>query len=474
MIPLDIYLIGICGTGVGTLAGLLEQLGHHVRGSDEHVYPPMSDKLREWGIPFHEGFDARHLADQPDLVVVGNVIRRDNPEAAYAREQRLPTISMPEAVGRFGIGDKHSLVVAGTHGKTSITALAAHVLVDAGRDPSFLVGGALVGYRDSFSAGAGDCFVIEGDEYDTAYWDKEPKFLHYKPKTAIITSLEFDHADIFDDIADVERAFRGLVGKVPSDGHMVIWRGADRALRLVRAHARTARVTTYAEAAGPDVDLWLDGYESGPDGITLQPVERGGTLGVMRLPLWGRFAALNSLAVVGALRGLGLDAEEIGRGLSTFRGVRRRLEVRGEPGGVTVVDDFAHHPTAVTETLAAARSRWPDRRIWAFFEPRSATTRRKVFQSAFIDAFAGADRMTIGSHERLAEIPVSDRFDGEAVAAELCRRGTAAQHIPVVDDIVELVVGEARRGDVLLIFSNGAFGGLHDKLLDRLTVRAGG
>jgi UDP-N-acetylmuramate: L-alanyl-gamma-D-glutamyl-meso-diaminopimelate ligase len=465
----DIYLLGICGTGVGSLAGLLKQLGHRVRGSDEHVYPPMSDKLREWDIEVLEGYDAAHLDPEPDLVVVGNVIRNHNPEARRARERHLPTLSMPEALARFGIGDKHGVVIAGTHGKTSITALAAHVLMKAGRDPSFLVGGALVGYPESFRAGGGEQFVVEGDEYDTAYFDKGPKFVHYRPRTAVITSLEMDHADIFDSIEAVEHAFRAFIGQVPSDGHLVLWRGAERARRLVAEHARTSRITVYSETPHPDADLILDGYESGPEGIRFLPVDRGEPLGEMRAPLWGEFSAANVLAVIGALRPLGLSNAELRDGLASFAGVRRRLEVRGQPRDITVVDDFGHHPTAVEKTLAAARSRWPGRRLWALFEPRSATTRRKLFQERFTDAFAAADRVILGSHERLAEIPERERFDPGAVAAALVDRGVAAEAEPDVDRIARRVCDEARAGDVVILFSNGAFGGLHRKLLAALS-----
>ncbi len=470
---LDIYLIGICGTGVGSLAGLLKQQGHRVRGSDEQVYPPMSDKLRQWGIPILEGFDAAHLDPAPDIVVVGNVIRAVNPEATAARERGLETLSMPEAVGRFGIGDMHAIVVAGTHGKTSITALTAHVLVSAGRDPSFLVGGALVGYPESFRSSRlkhGGFFVVEGDEYDTAYFDKGPKFLHYRPRTAILTSLELDHVDIFESIEDVEAAFGALIGKVPSHGHLVVWHGAERARRLIAAHARTSRVTVYSEEPADGADLWLDGFSSSPEGLSFEPIERSTSLGRMRVPLWGRFSARNVLAVVAALREVGLSPDELRDGLAGYEGVKRRLEVRGEPGGITVVDDFGHHPTAVTLTLAAARTRWPDRTMWAVFEPRSATTRRNVFQQAFTDAFAAADRVVIGSHERLAEIPEAERFDPSAVATALVERGVPAAAIVEVDRIVDHVAAEARPGDVVMIFSNGAFGGLHTKLLERLAV----
>ncbi len=465
---LDIYLLGICGTGVGSLAGLLKQLGHRVRGSDEHVYPPMSEKLEEWGIEVLDGYDPSHLEPDPDLVIVGNVIRATNAEAAAARTRGLPTWSMPEAVSRLGIGDKKSIVVAGTHGKTSVTALATHVLMEAGKDPSYLVGGALVGYPESFRAGGGELFVIEGDEYDTAYFDKGPKFLHYQPHTAIITSLEFDHADIFDSIVAVERSFAALVGKVPSGGNLIIWHGAHRARRLVERHARTSNILVYSETPQADADLFMGALRSGPEGLVCEPVLHGESLGTIQIPLWGDMNAANVLAVVGALSVNGLDAEQLRQGLATYRGVRRRLELRGEPRGIAVVDDFGHHPTAIEMTIAAARTRWPGRRLWSVFEPRSATSRRNVFQDAFAKALAHADRVVIASHERLGEIPLNERFNPEAVARNINERGVIADAVGEVDAIVELVGKTAKRGDVILVFSNGAFGGLHGKLLERL------
>ena len=450
------------------MAGLLKQQGHRVRGSDEHIYPPMSTKLRDWGIPILEGFDARHLDPAPDLVIVGNVVRANNPEAVYAREQGFATMSMPQAVAEFGIGTRHSIVIAGTHGKTTTTALAAHILMHCNRDPSYLVGGALVGYPDSFRASNGAFFVIEGDEYDTAYFDKGPKFLHYRARTAVITSLEFDHADIFASIEAVEAAFAGLIKTVPADGHIVVWHGADRARRLIGEHGKGQRVTVYATQPQPDADLYLDGYKSTPDGLQFEPILRGKSLGAMQVPLWGDFSAANVLAVVGALQDAQLTPDEMRRGFASFQGVRRRMEVRGEPGGITVVDDFAHHPTAVKLTLEGARTRWPNRRMWAIFEPRSATSRRNVFQNEYVDAFAPADTIVIGNHARLAEIPANIRFDPDMLVQALKQQGKQAYFGADTQAIANLVIREARAGDVIMVLSNGDFGGLHDMLLKGL------
>lgn len=466
--PRDIYLIGICGTGVGALAGLLKQQGHQVRGSDEHVYPPMSTKLRDWGITILEGFDARHLDPAPDLVIVGNVVRANNPEAVYTREQGFATMSMPQAVAEFGIGARHSIVIAGTHGKTTTTALTAHILMHAGKNPSYLVGGALVGYPESFRAGDGTFFVIEGDEYDTAYFDKGPKFLHYRARTAVITSVEFDHADIFASIEAVEQAFAGLIKTVPADGHLVVWHGATRARRLIAESGKTKRVTVYATQREADANLWLERYASGPAGLVFEPVWHGKSMGVMTVPLWGDYSAANALAAMAALEDAGLTAEELRRGFASFQGVRRRMEVRGEPGGVVVVDDFAHHPTAVQVTLAGVRTRWPGRRIWAIFEPRSATSRRNIFQEEYVEAFADADWVVIGSHSRLNEIPAAERFDPARLARALQGRGKHAEALAEPADIAALVMREAKKGDVVMVLSNGDFGGLHGMLLKGL------
>ena len=373
--------------GYGGAGGLAQGARLVVRGSDAHVYPPMSEKLREWGITPLEGYDADHLLPRPDTVVVGNVIRRENVEAVRARELGLPMVSMPQAVAEWGIGDRHSIVIAGTHGKTTTTALAAHLLLHGGSDPSFLVGGALVNYPESFRVGHGPYFVIEGDEYDTAYFDKGPKFLHYRPKTAVITSLEFDHADIFASIDDVESAFAKLIALVPSDGHLVVWHGATRARALLTQHAKTQHISLFATRPEPDADVYLDHYTSSPAGLTFTPVVDGRSLGSMHVAMWGDHGAANVLAALCAVRDAKLSDTALREGFASFAGVRRRMEVRDVIGGVTVVDDFAHHPTAVQKTLEAARTRWPTSRLIAIFEPRSATSRPKCFSSRIRPGF---------------------------------------------------------------------------------------
>ncbi|MBT6433249.1 MAG: UDP-N-acetylmuramate dehydrogenase [Deltaproteobacteria bacterium] len=464
----SVYFMGICGTGMGSLAGLVQSQGYEVSGSDEHVYPPMSTRLEDWGIPVLEGYKPEHLSPKPDLVVVGNVIRKVNPEASAMRDSGLEHISMPQAIARFGIGDKHSIVVAGTHGKTTTSSLIAHLLMHAKLDPSYLVGGVLVGYRESFRSGDGDFFAIEGDEYDTAYFDKGPKFRHYKPKTAIISSLEFDHADIFDSVEDVENAFTQLVTIVPEDGHLVAWAGATRAVRLIQESGVTKKVTLFDTKPGEGVRLWMKHCETTPDGLVFEAVRDGESLGEMTVPMWGEFSARNVLAAIAATEAANLSADQLRAGLASFKGVKRRMEVIGESGGVTVVDDFGHHPTAVTLTLAAARKRWPGRRVTAVFEPRSATSRRNVFQNAFIEAFSGADHVVVGTHVRLAEVDESQRFSPEKVASELTSRGLVAAAPGDVDAVLSYLERETRQGDVIIVFSNGDFGGLHGRLVKQI------
>lgn len=462
-----IYLMGICGSGVGALAGLLKAQGNEVTGSDANIYPPMSTKLEEWGIPVLEGYRAENLKPHPDLVIVGNVIRATNPEAEYARAAGLPVLSMPEAVAKFGIADRHSIVVAGTHGKTTTTALIAHLLDHAGERPSFLVGGALVDQPDSFRSADGRFFVIEGDEYDTAYFDKVPKFVHYRPRTAIITSLEFDHADIYDSIETVEAAFARLVELVPSDGHLVIWEGAHRAVRLAKELAR-CRVSLYGTERSDATDVWMEEGRTGPEGLRFTVDGEMGRVSDLVVPMWGEHSAQNALAAVTALRAVGVTGEQLARGFRCFAGVKRRLEVLGTPGGVTVVDDFGHHPTAIRLTLEGARQRWPGQRLWAFFEPRSATSRRNIFEEEFGKALSLADVVVVGSHARLAEVPIEERFSPEAVAKKLRDEGRQAHAIENVSDILGHVEENAREGDVLVVFSNGDFGGLHGQLMEVL------
>ena len=476
-----IHLVGVAGTGMGSFAGMLKTAGYAVTGSDQNVYPPMSEMLAAWEIPVLTPFGPANLdAAKPDLVVIGNVIRRVNVEAAEVRLRRIPQTSFPAALGAFFLRERHPVVVAGTHGKTTTSALLAHVLLTAARDPSFLVGGVARNTGTNFRLGAGPHFVVEGDEYDTAYFDKGPKFLHYRPHTAILTSVEFDHADIFDDLAHYESAFTRFLRLIPTDGLLAVSRAYPNALRLARECP--GRVVTYGgavpglegaaarsgDAAGPAADYVARDVTLGPEGARFEVRERGRALGLATFPVGGAHNVENALGVVAAARGLGLDFDEIRPGLATFAGVRRRQEVRAEVGGVTVVDDFAHHPTAVRETIAAMRARYPGRRLWAVFEPRSNTSRRRIHQEDYVRALAGASRVSLRVPEPHDKVPVDERLDVSGLVGALRGRGVPATAEAEVEALVRDVTAAARRGDVVLVMSNGAFGGFIEALIAAL------
>ncbi|MBJ6765400.1 UDP-N-acetylmuramate:L-alanyl-gamma-D-glutamyl-meso-diaminopimelate ligase [Myxococcaceae bacterium JPH2] len=467
-----VHLVGVAGTGMGSFGGMLKAAGYDVTGSDENVYPPMSDMLQAWGIPVLTPYRPENLdAARPDLVIIGNVIRRVNPEATAVRERGLRQMSFPAALGSLFLERAHSVVVAGTHGKTTTSSLMAHVLVEAGKDPSFLVGGVTQNYAGNYRVGKGPHFVVEGDEYDTAYWDKGSKFLHYRPRTAIVTSVEFDHADIFRDLPHYEATFEKFVRLVPRDGQLVVCAAYPNAVRIARG--ATAPVVTYVAKEGADADYTPRGVSFGPEGARFEVMERGQSLGVATLPMGGLHNVENALSVIAAARGLGLSFDEIRKGLATFAGVKRRQEVRAEVDGVLVVDDFAHHPTAVRETIFAVRHRYPERRLWAIFEPRSNTSRRNIHQEDYAHAFTGAARASLKVPERHDKVPVGEELDVPRLVNALSEQGIAADGATDVPTLVERVAREARPGDVLLVMSNGAFGGFIDKLLAALRARAG-
>jgi UDP-N-acetylmuramate: L-alanyl-gamma-D-glutamyl-meso-diaminopimelate ligase len=462
-----VHLVGVAGAGMGAFAGMLKAAGYEVTGSDQNVFPPMSEMLAAWGIPVLTPYDGANLdAVKPDLVVIGNVVRRGNPEAAEVRARRLPQTSFPAAFGAFFLRDRHPVVVVGTHGKTTTSALLGHVLAAAGRDPSFLVGGIARNSDSSYRLGAGPHFVVEGDEYDTAYFDKGPKFLHYRPRTAILTSVEFDHADIYRDLAHYESAFERFVRLVPADGCLAVCARYPRALRI--AGTAAARVVTYGIDGARPVEYAARELAFSPDGARFEVVERGRALGGAGVPLSGAHNVENAVGVVAAARELGLSFEAIRTGLGTFAGVRRRQEVRAETGGVVVVDDFAHHPTAVRETVAAMRARYPGRRLWAVFEPRSNTSRRRVHQDEYARAFAGAAMVRLRIPEPHDMVPAGEQLDVAALVGELERQGIAAAAEREVEALVTDVARGVRSGDVVLVMSNGAFGGFLDRMLARL------
>ncbi len=463
-----IHLIGICGTGMGSLAGLLVDAGYEVRGSDQAVYPPMSTMLREKGIRLLEGFLPEHLDDRPDLVIVGNIATRTNPEAVAAAERGIPFLSMPQAIGRLFLERSHPIVIAGTHGKTTTAALMAWVLTAAGRNPSFLVGGVLRNFNRSYGLGRGEEFVIEGDEYETAFFDKGPKFLHYRPRTGILTSVEFDHAEMYPDIDSVKEAFRQFVRLVPEDG-LLIYCADDPTVREV-VTARSGPSWAYGLGEGSGWRARMLAVD--PEGMEFEVTTDGHLLGKFRTPLTGPQNLGNILAVVAAARSRGLEADAIGEGLRTFSGVKRRQEVRGVADGISVIDDFAHHPTAVRLTLRGMRERYPGRRLWGIFEPRTNTSRRSVFQEEYAKSFDDADRILISAVDHPERAPEGQRFSAERLVSDLRARGKDAAYVPTAPEIVTLVAREAGRGDIVLVMSNGPFGGIHEALLTALRGRS--
>lgn len=464
-----IYLIGIAGTAMASLAGMLQQRGYEIGGSDEHVYPPMSTYLQALHIPVLEGYTREHLETfRPDLVVIGNVAARTNAEADAVLQMDLPYTSMPEAIYELFIKGKHSIVVTGTHGKTTSTSLMAWVLEAAGRDPSMVVGGIPLNFNHNFKLGEGPEFVIEGDEYNTAFFDKGPKFLHYAANTLIVNNIEFDHADIYADLAAIIEAFRKAVQQV-KPGDTIVANGDDANVTGLRKDAR-ARWITFGSRSEHDIS-YTD-PEFTPDATSFTARWEGKGWFRFRTTMSGRHNVLNALAVIATARLRGLNAEQIQKGLETFRGIKRRMEVRGVERGVTVIDDFAHHPTAIATTLNGARRRYPGQRLWALFEPRSISSSRKEFEGGYIDAFHEADRVIIGP------IFHRDRYESRygldkmmsvpAIVDRLNSDGIPATQINDFDAIADAVARDAADDDVVLVMSSGAFGGVHEKILERL------
>ncbi|HEX7018531.1 MAG TPA: Mur ligase family protein [Gemmatimonadaceae bacterium] len=464
-----IHLVGVAGTGMGSFAGMLKSLGYEVTGSDENVYPPMSDMLRAWGVHVMTPYSPENIDHAlPDLVVIGNVIRRVNPEATAVRERGIPQMSFPAAMGSLVLREKHSIVVAGTHGKTTTSALMAHVLVDAGTDPTFLVGGVTLNYSGNYRIGEGPYVVVEGDEYDTAYFDKGPKFLHYRARTAIVTSIEFDHADIYRDLAHYELSFEKFARTLPPDGLLAVAASYPMAVDLMR-RTSAARVVTYAGTG--DADYVARDLQFGHEGARFTIVEPAGRSVPLLLPMSGEQNVENAVGVYAVARGLGLSPAQIAHGFASFRGVKRRQEERGEPAGVLVIDDFAHHPTAVRQTIDGIRRRYVGRRLWAIFEPRSNTSRRNIHQREYAGSFTGADRVSIKVPEPHDKVPLNEQLDVPAVVAALREQGIDADAASDVERLIDDIVREAAPGDVLLVMSNGAFGGLIPKVMERLAER---
>jgi len=463
-----VHVIGIGGSAMAPLAGMLGEQGYRVTGSDSGVYPPASTLLEKLGISFFHTFDAAHLEPAPELVVVGNIIARGNPELEEVLDRKIPYRSMPEILEEVFLPGRHSIVISGTHGKTTTTAMLAWIFETAGKRPNFLVGGVAENFGKSYGLGGGEEFILEGDEYETAFWDRGPKFFHYHPDDLIVTSLEYDHADIYRDFETYELAFRRLVNLVPRRGRIVIWGDTEESGPALRRAAAKAfcPVETYGFRSSND---WVAGslaVDGG--GMRFRVTHRGENFGEFALAASGRHNVLNALAAIAVAHGRGIGADVSGKALAMFLSVKRRMDVKAEVRGVLVVDDFAHHPTAVRATMEAARARWPGRRLWAILEPRSNSMRRKVFEQTLPVALALADRVVLAGVFRAQQLGDENRLEPEAVAESVRELGKSARVFPSADAIAEQVSMEAEPGDVLLVMSNGSFDGLCEKLLAKL------
>jgi UDP-N-acetylmuramate: L-alanyl-gamma-D-glutamyl-meso-diaminopimelate ligase len=466
-----IHLIGICGTAMASLAGLLQLQGHRITGSDQAAYPPMSDLLRSLGIAIAEPFSAQNLDPRPDLVVIGNALSRGNPELEHVLNERIPFTSMAKLIEEEFLRGRQSLVVSGTHGKTTTTSMLAWIYevasrADAALAPSFLIGGVAENFGTSFHLHKSRPFIIEGDEYDTAFFDKGPKFMHYFPDALILTHVEFDHADIYRDLEAVKTAFRRLVNLVPQRGRIIAFAGAP--------HVRVCVAGAFCpvELYGFDEDAyWRTSEMSHADGVTRWKVAREGRAwAAFTLPVAGEHNAMNATAAAALAAGQGIPLDAITEALRTFESVKRRLEVRAVINGVTIIDDFAHHPTAIRETLRALRAAYPLSRLWAVLEPRSNTLRRSVFQKELVESLAEADRVVLAGVFKQESIPEHDRLQPEQVILDLANAGREAALYAHADDIVDAIAPELIEGDVVAILSNGGFDGIYEKLPARLTA----
>jgi UDP-N-acetylmuramate: L-alanyl-gamma-D-glutamyl-meso-diaminopimelate ligase len=462
--PFHIHLLGICGTGMAALAGILKEQGHRVTGSDEHAYPPMSDFLAGLGIPVVNGYGPENLAPAPDLVVVGNVIRRENPEAQAVLARDLPRLSLPEALNRFLVGDRQSLVVTGTHGKTTTTAIIAWLLYALGLDPGFMVGGIAKNFDANYRVGQGPYVVLEGDEYDTAFFDKRPKFIHFRPRVSVVTSIEFDHADIYPDLDRIIQAFESFLEQVPPAGRVLAWGDAP----LVRQVCRVSRapVSFY----GTDGDLAWQAADITPvlGGMEFTVRRDGARWGDFQLPLLGTHNVLNALAALAVVAEVGAEPEGLRKALLDFQGVKRRQEVVRETWSILLMQDFAHHPTAVAATLKAVRQGNPGRRLVAVFEPRTNTSRRKVFQEPYAHAFNDADLILVREPPDLWKVPPEEQFSSRQLVADLTAQGKKALYYPDTDQLLFGLLQNLGVGDLVLVMSNGDFDHLVPRLCEAL------
>src|SRR5271156_836577 len=471
-----IHLIGICGTAMAALAGMLRQRGFRVTGSDAAAYPPMSDFLAELGIAVAQPFDTRSLEPRPDLVVIGNAISRGNVELEQVLDRRIPFCSLPQLLHEEFLHDKEVLVVAGTHGKTTTTSMLAWIFHTAGMQPSFLIGGIAENFGSSFHLGQGKHFIVEGDEYDTAFFDKGPKFLHYFPDAVILTSVEFDHADIYKDLDAVETAFKRLGNLIPRRGRIVAFDGdaGDVAESASLEHCLSkalSPVERYGSGARADWKITNLRFDAAKTSWTVHHADR--PWANLEFPLAGEYNVWNATAAAAMAAAYGISKEEIASALKTFKSVKRRLEVKAQVNGITIIDDFAHHPTAIAGTLKALRARYAGARLWAILEPRSNTLRRRVLQGDLARSLALADEVIVAGVFRSEAVPVNERLELPELAGDIQKNGRRARLIADADGIVQTIAPEMRPGDVIAILSNGGFGGLYEKLPARLRELAG-
>jgi UDP-N-acetylmuramate: L-alanyl-gamma-D-glutamyl-meso-diaminopimelate ligase len=462
--PKHVHLIGICGTAMASLAGMLQQRGFRVTGSDAAAYPPMSDFMASLGIPVAQPFAVENLQPQPDLVVVGNALSRGHVEIEHMLDERIPFCSLPQILHDEFLRGKEVLVVAGTHGKTTTTSMLSWIFHSAGLEPSFLIGGIAENFGSSFQLGAGKHFILEGDEYDTAFFDKGPKFMHYFPDAVILTSVEFDHADIYKDLDAVEIAFKRLVNLVPRRGRIVAFDSGGSIERcLARAFCPVERYGAGERATWRVTNLRLE-----PTRTSWSVLREGDPWADFEFPAGGEYNVWNATAAAAMAASYGISKDDIAAALRSFKSVKRRLEVRATVQGITIIDDFAHHPTAVAGTLTALRSRYPGARVWAILEPRSNTLRRRILQDELARSLALADEVVVANVFKSEAIPEAERLDLVQLAAQVQKYGKRARISPTADAIVELVTPEMRSGDVVAILSNGGFGGIYEKLPRRL------
>lgn len=466
-----IHIMGVCGTGMAAIAGMLKESGYTVTGSDQNVYPPMSDFLAQAGIEVMQGYVPENLDPRPDLVIVGNVIQAVFPEAQRLAELGIPYLSMPQALGHFFLGgeeSKKSLVVVGTHGKTTTSSLLATALHRAGCSPAFLIGGIVEAFGRNYRLGKGEYFVVEGDEYDTAFFNKVSKFLHYRPHFAILTSVEFDHADIFADLEAIKDSFACFIDLIPEDGALIAC--TDHPVVAELAARCPGPVISYG--TGKDCRWQLRNLNVNGLNSSFAAYKDGNLFGEFTLPMPGHHNGLNALAVIALMDHLGIDCETIRQGLTSFEGIKRRQQIRGEVDGVTVIDDFAHHPTAVRETVQALRLAWPDRRLLIVFEPRTNSSRRAVFQQQYEHAFSGADQVLVREIVPLTDLPAEEQFSSQKLATALNKKEIRAEYFPDTAAILAFLAEQLRSDDVVAVLSNGGFDNIHEQLLELLRKRS--